>query len=156
MPCLTQGSWCSLFWCFTVYLHQGSRQLLYAWRSQISQGETFVTLSFFSLMFRKIFFFFFLRLVRCYKALLYVPWRRANAALRKGGGEECDTGAHTVCTSQSQSWSFLPNPPLMLFLTAVQFGTCGLRLDIHSRAGQDHGSGWWCASRAPSSLCNVM
>lgn len=48
----------------------------------------------------------------------------------------CCLSAHCITILK-----FPAKPLLMLLLTAVQFGTCGLQLDIHLRTGQDHGSG---------------
>lgn len=50
------------------------------------------------------------------------------------------TPSGLLCLSVTIS-KFPAKPLLMLLLTAVQSGKCGLRLDINLHTGHDHGSG---------------
>lgn len=144
-------SWCSLFWCFTKHQHQGSWQLLYVWRYVTALGNICHPYSiFFRLMFQMIFTSLQQSLALCFIMCKCKCYMKEVATMTL-----TYTPSGLLCLSVTIS-KFPAKPLLMLLLTAVQFGKCGLRLDIHLHTGHDHGSGWWCASRAPSSFCYVM
>lgn len=106
----------------------------------------------------------------CYHFALRMtfPWLQPDQTSPHG----CEHCVKPSCRGRTLVWTSMlvnhslaswPKAPTMLLLTAIQLGKKSgppLQLDIHSRRGRDHGSGWRCASRAPSSplvmLCKQL